>query len=284
VTSLAGPRERLLASRVLAEQRGRDVWATAALAAGRGLLLAAILLGWGVASGRLADEVFISSPAGVGRALVDLAVSGRLWPNLVQTVAEVLAGYTLGALGGVVVAVLVGVAATAQRVLRPFLIAFYSIPKIALAPLIIMWFGLGMAPKVILAAAFVFFVVFMNVVAGIYSVNPHLTNVVRVMGASRPTLLWKITLPSTVPYLITGLRIGIPEAMIGAVIGEFMAASRGLGYLVNAAAGQFNTAVTLAAIVALLLVVVVMDASLGVVERHLLRWRSAGHDLTGSPA
>ncbi|MDR7448948.1 MAG: ABC transporter permease subunit, partial [Armatimonadota bacterium] len=168
---------------------------------------------------------------------------------------------------------LVGVVPTAQRVLRPFLLAFYAIPKIALAPLIVMWFGLGLAPKVLLAAIFVFFVVFMNVVTGIFSVSPHLVATLRVMGASRTTLLWKVTLPSTIPYLTSGLRIGIPEAMIGAVIGEFMAATRGLGYLVNAAAAQFNTTVTLAAIAALVGVVVLMDGVLTLAEARLLRWR-----------
>jgi NitT/TauT family transport system permease protein len=153
------------------------------------------------------------------------------------------------------------------------LIAFYSIPKIALAPLFIMWFGLGSAPKIVLAAIFVFFVVFMNVAAGLYQVSPDLVNVVRVMGARRIDVVRKIALPSVVPYLMTGLRIAVPEALIGAVIGEFMSANAGLGYLVNNAAEQFNTAATLAAIVALLLIVAAMDVALGLLEHRLLGWR-----------
>jgi NitT/TauT family transport system permease protein len=161
----------------------------------------------------------------------------------------------------------------AHRVLRPFLIAFYSIPKIALAPLIVMWFGLATAPKIILAATFVFFVVFMNMVAGVYAVNPQQANALRVMGAGRRALLTKLVLPGTVPYLMTGLRLAVPEALIGAVVGEFISANRGLGYLVTSAAAQFNTTGTMAAILALLLIVAVMDLALTLAERRLLRWR-----------
>ena len=192
-----------------------------------------------------------------------------------QTVGEVLSGYAIGAAFGIVVAVVVAFEETVQRVLRPFLIAAYSVPKIALAPLFVMWFGLGVAPKIVLVVLFVFFVVFMNTAAGLYQVNPQLVDVVRVMGARRTDVVWKIALPSTVPYLITGLRIAIPEALVGAVIGEFIAANRGLGYLVNEAANELNVSVTMAAIVALLLIVVAMDIILGAVERRLLRWRPA---------
>jgi sulfonate transport system permease protein len=272
----AAIRDAALLRRVEDDIRGRDAAGRTAIALGRALLLGVFLGGWAFASGRWMDRQFVSDPAGVLRAFAVLLVSGRLWPNLLQTLTEVLAGYAVGAVLGILLAVLLALADTGQRVLRPFLIGFYSIPKIALAPLIIMWFGLGTAPKVILAAAFVFFVVFMNMSAGVYTVNADLVRLARVMGAGRRAILWKITLPSAVPYLLTGLRLAIPEALIGAVIGEFISANRGLGYLVNSAASQFNTAATLAAIVALLLIVVVLDAGVGLGERRLLRWRPGG--------
>jgi NitT/TauT family transport system permease protein len=167
----------------------------------------------------------------------------------------------------------VAAAESTHRVLRPFLVAFYAIPKIALAPLIVMWFGLATLPKVILAAAFVFFVVFMTTVAGVHEVNPRLVDLFRVMGAGRRALLLRLVLPGTVPYLLTGLRLAVPEALIGAVVGEFISANRGLGYLVTSAAAQFNTAGTMAAILALLGIVVAMDLGLGLAERRLARWR-----------
>jgi NitT/TauT family transport system permease protein len=265
--------ETALLERVAAEARVRGRAEQLAVAVGRAVLLAAFLGAWAGASGRLVDREFLSDPAAVLGALVELAGSGRLWPHLVQTVGEVLAGYAIGVAAGIGLTVLVAAVEAAHRVLRPFLVAFYSIPKIALAPLIIMWFGLGATPKVLLAAAFVFFVVFMNMVAGVYAVNPQLLAAMRVMGATRAVVLRKVVLPSAVPYLMTGLRLAVPEALIGAVVGEFIAANQGLGYLVTSAAAQFNTAATMAAIVALLLIVVVMDSTLSLAERRLLRWR-----------
>ncbi len=268
----------------LREQAGRQARRQARaggvlLGAARGGVVAALLAVWAFASGRWVDRQFVADPLSVLRALGSLVGSGRLWPDLAQTLVEVLSGYAIGATLGVAVALVVAFEATLQRVLRPFLIAFYSIPKIALAPLFVMWFGLGLTPKVILAATFVFFVVFMNMVTGLYQVSPHLVNAVRVMGATRRDIVWKVALPSSTPYLMTGLRIAIPEALIGAVIGEFMSATVGLGYLVNEAAQQFNTAVTLAAIVALLVVVVAMDAGISALEGRLLCWRSSHADL-----
>ena len=268
-------REQRLHDEVWRRARRREAARGAAIAAGRALVLALALGGWAVAAGRFGERTYIGDPAGVARAFWGLVASGRLWPNLVQTVGEVLSGYAIGAAFGIVVAVVVAFEETVQRVLRPFLIAAYSVPKIALAPLFVMWFGLGVAPKIVLVVLFVFFVVFMNTAAGLYQVNPQLVDVVRVMGARRTDVVWKIALPSTVPYLITGLRIAIPEALVGAVIGEFIAANRGLGYLVNEAANELNVSVTMAAIVALLLIVVAMDIILGAVERRLLRWRPA---------
>jgi NitT/TauT family transport system permease protein len=252
-----------------ARERARRV----GIAVGRALVLAVFLGAWAFASGRLVDAEFLSDPRGVMAAFGALVTSGRLFPHLGQTLLEVLGGYAIGVLLGVALTVLVAAVEATHRVLRPFLIAFYSIPKIALAPLIVMWFGLATAPKIILAAAFVFFVVFMNMVAGVYTVSPHQANALRVMGAGRFELLGKLVLPGTVPFLMTGLRLAVPEALIGAVVGEFISANRGLGYLVTSAAAQFNTAGTMAAILALLLIVAVMDFALSLAERRLLRWR-----------
>jgi NitT/TauT family transport system permease protein len=200
-------------------------------------------------------------------ALYDLIITGRLWPELWQTVFEVLAGYAFGVLAAVLMASLFAIFPMMEEALRPFLIAVYSIPKVALAPLIIMWFGLGDAPKIILAGGFVFFIVFMNVVGGIESVNRNHINIVRVMGGGRVTVLRKIVLPTAIPFLFLGLRLAIPEAMIGAVIGEFISASRGLGFLVYSASNELNTAVSMAALVVLVFVVAIGDILIGLVER-----------------
>ena len=239
-------------------------------------LLIVVLAAWQWGPGLLGIPIFIIPPlsAVFDEFLRMLAVSA-LMTHTGVTALEVIAGFLLGSLLGAFFGYVLGMSPTAEFALSPYILALQIAPKVAFAPLFVMWFGLGVAPKIVLVVLFVFFVVFMNTAAGLYQVNPQLVDVVRVMGARRTDVVWKIALPSTVPYLITGLRIAIPEALVGAVIGEFIAANRGLGYLVNEAANELNVSVTMAAIVALLLIVVAMDIILGAVERRLLRWRPA---------
>ena len=259
--------ERVLHDQAVHETRRQGLIAHAAVAVGRAVLIGAILGLWAYAAGRWVDSQAISDPAAVAHALYDLIATGRLWPDLGQTVFEVLAGYAFGVLAAVLVASLFAIFPTIEEALRPFLIAVYSIPKVALAPLMIMWFGLGNAPKIILAGGFVFFIVFMNVVSGIQSVNRNHINIVRVMGGTRVTVLRKIVFPTAIPFLFLGLRLAIPEAMIGAVIGEFIAASRGLGFLIYSASNELNIAVSMAALVVLVFVVAIGDVLIGLLER-----------------
>lgn len=266
--------EANLHKQALAAQRTDRIVDRSAIAVGRAILIAMILGLWAYASGRWLDAESVSDPISVVRALADLIATGRLWPQLWQTVVEVFAGYFAGAIAGAALAFGFAMMPGAERVMRPFLLALYSIPKIALAPLIVMWFGLGIAPKIILAGMFVFFIVFMNAVAGIQSVNRQHVNILRVMGAGRFAMIRKVVLPTMVPFLLLGLRISIPEAMTGAVIGEFISASRGLGYLVYSASNEMNTAVSFAALVVLVFVVAFADFGLGMLERFL-PWQPA---------
>ena len=260
-------RERSLHERVWRETQRQSLTEHAAVAVGRALLIGSVLILWGYASGRWIDHEAVSDPVSVLQALYHLIETGRLWPDLWQTVSEVVAGYVFGAVAAVLVASVFAVFPSLEQAMRPILVAIYSIPKVALAPLIIMWFGLGIAPKIILAGGFVFFIVFMNVVAGIESVNRNHINIVRVMGAGRFAILRKIVLPTAIPFLFLGLRLAIPEAMIGAVIGEFISASQGLGFLVYSASNELNTAVSMAALVVLVFVVAIGDVLLGLCER-----------------
>jgi NitT/TauT family transport system permease protein len=275
MTALAAPspHEIALTAATLRHARRHDFRRRSGIIVGRTLLVCLLLLLWDHASGRWLDRDVVSDPVSVVKALGRLFATGRVWPNLEQTLIELGAGYAFGAVAGLLLALIFALAPDARRVLRPYLTAFYSIPMVALAPLIIMWFGLGTQPKIILAATFVFFVVFTNAAAGIDSVSADHLNLARVMGASRGDLMRKILLPTTVPFVLIGLRLGIPEAMSGAIIGEFISSTRGLGYLVRSASEQFNMGVALAAIVILLVIVACADAALELVDRHLLRWR-----------
>ena len=235
-------------------------------------LLAVLLGGWAWASGRVVDRLFLSDPMSIAKAFWKLLVTGELWYHLRFTLAETLIGYACGVSLGLVAAVGVALLPASQPVVMPYVMLFYATPKIALAPLIIIWFGLGIFPKVVLAATFVFFAVFLNTLAGIAGVSPGLVAVARVMGAGPLILFRKVVLPSAMPFIVAALRITIPAALIGAVVGEFISSNRGVGYLIAAASSRYNTAAVFGGILSLLIVVLVMDAAVTAIERAWLRW------------
>jgi len=242
------------------------------IVAAQACLLTLILGGWAWASGRVLDRLFLSDPISVGRAFWTIVLKGTLWFHLRFTLTETLLGYLIGAGLGLAGALLVSMIPSGEVVLRPFVLSAYATPKIALAPLMIIWFGIGMLPKVVLAATFVFFVVFLSTLAGVAAVPPPLVAVIRVMGASPATVFRKVVLPSALPFIVTAFRVTIPAALIGAIIGEFISSNRGVGYLINAASSRYATAEVFAGILSLLLLVLGMNAGLALLERRWFRW------------
>jgi sulfonate transport system permease protein len=229
------------------------------------------LAGWALASGTVLRPLYLSSPAAVAGTLADWAVSGQLWYHAGFTLTSALLGYVLGAVGGVLLAWPLAMARIAYRIGEPYILIAYSVPAVALGPVFILWFGIGMTSKVLIAAYFVFFIVFINTAAGFHRVPAGLLDVTRVMGASRRDQLRIVMLPSAAPYILAALRITLPAAMIGAVTGEFISANRGLGYLTRAAAASFNTAGVLAGVLSLSVLVLLMNLLLRPVQRAL-RW------------
>lgn len=232
-----------------------------------------VLVGWELASGRLIRPFYVSSPSAIGEMLLDWAASGELWYHGRFTVAAALFGYVLGAAAGVLVAWPLGLAHVAYRIVEPYFLIAYSVPAVAMGPVFILWFGLGMTPKILIAAYFVFFIVFVNTVAGFQQVPRGLLDTTRVMGASRRDQLRTVMLPSALPYILAALRITLPAAMIGAVTGEFISSNRGLGYLTRAAASSYSTAGVLAGVLTLSAVVLVMNLMLRPL-RNALRWQT----------
>lgn len=242
------------------------------------VLLGGLLLGWSLASGRLVDRLFLSDPVAVARAFWAILVKGTLWFHLRFTLTETLLGYVIGAGLGLGSALAVSLTRAGEPILRPFVLLAWATPKIALAPLVIIWFGIGVFPKVVLAATFVFFVVFLSTLAGLATVSPDLVSVVRVMGASPLTVFRKVAVPSAMPFIVTALRITIPAALIGAIVGEFISSNRGIGYLINAASSRYNTAEVFAGILSLLVLVLLMNAAVSAFERAWLRWAPRERD------
>jgi NitT/TauT family transport system permease protein len=286
VTSVAGAPlfhvdEDALARRELDAVTRRRHRTSALVAWWRFFVLALLIAAWYLASGRLVSGLFVSDPWKVARAFGHELNNGLLLRNARVTLEEALLGYAIGAAAALACAALLSLSYALHRVVRPFLMAFYAIPKVALAPLMIMWFGLLEKPKVILAGVFVFFVVLMSTLAGLQSVGRNVVDVARVMGARRHQILLKIVFPTAIPTIVTALRIAIPGAMAGAIIGEFMSSNAGLGYLVQSASAQFATAQMFAGIAAILILVLLLDGLLALVERSLLAWRPGALQAVG---
>ena len=243
------------------------------LLAYRALFGLALVAAWQAASGRLIDPFWVSSPGKVGAFLWQLMRDGSIWGHLSVTLYETATGFVIGAVSGVAAGFLLGPQRTLAQVLDPYIVAFNGIPRIALAPLFIIWFGIGPNSKVVLVVTVVFFLTFFNTYSGVRGVEHEYVNVLRIMGATPRQILWKVTVPATVPWITTGLKISVPYAIVAAIVGEFIAASRGLGYLISYYTGLFSTTGALAGIIIVALVVVLSSEAINWIEAYLLRWR-----------
>lgn len=274
------PRGSLSASGPVKERRRRSWWQrngrTTLVWGLRGGALLAFLLLWQLAGGLVANPMFVSSPGAVAEQLGDWALDGTLGTHTWITIQEVVAGYIIGAAAGALLGFGLASVRLVYDVFEPFMMALYSIPKVALAPLFIVWFGIGIDMKIILAAVSVFFLVFLNTAAGVRDVDRGLVDAVRLMGGSNSDIALKVVLPASMSGLLTGLKVSIPYALIGAVIGELVASNRGLGYLINDAAAQFNTAGVFAAVVVLTALAMVLNALVGLLSSRTSRWKPLG--------
>jgi NitT/TauT family transport system permease protein len=268
VAAAAGP-VRVELERTWWQRNGTTtiVWAS------RAALLAVVLVLWEAAAGTWFDPTFTSRPSAIFTRLAEWIADGTLWMNTWITVQEIVYGFALGALAGALVGFALASVNIVYRVVDPFMMALYSIPKVALAPLFIVWFGIGMNMKVLLAAVTVFFLVFVNTAAGVREVDRGLIDAVRLMGGSRRDIAVKVVLPASMTGLLTGLKVAIPYALIGAVIGELVASNRGLGYLINDSAAQFDTAGVFATLVVLSVIAAVLNFLVGLISRRANRWR-----------
>lgn len=236
-------------------------------------ILAFIVVVWEVVAPLSDMEFFISTPSAIWRSLAARIADGSLFFHAWITSVEAIGGFLLGGSIGFVVGLFLGRFEYLAKILDPFLMAFYSLPKAALAPLFILWFGIGMDMKVILAASIVFFLVFLNTFTGVRQVSRELVAIMRLMGATERHILAKVVIPSAITWVFAGLRLSVPYALIGAIVGEIIAANRGLGYLLSHATGQFDAAGTFAALFAIMVLAVLLNISVNFIERKLLPWK-----------
>ncbi len=235
-----------------------------------GLVLLAF---WEWASGRLIREIYVSKPSAIAVRLYELFATGEILPHLVVTLQELVLGYLVGVLSGVVVGYWLGRSPRVAAVVEPYVMAFYGIPKIALAPLFIIWFGIGIGSKIALAGIMVFFLTFYNVYTGVRNVDREYANLALIMGAKERQLTRHVYLPAAAPFVLLGMRMAIPYSVIGVIVGEFASSTRGLGLFINQASSTYDPAGVFAGIVILLAFILVANIGAARLERRLLRWR-----------
>jgi len=188
------------------------------------------------------------------------------------TAQEIVWGFLLSGLIGAGVALVIARFTTFGRALYPLVVLFQNVPKVALAPLFILWFGFDLAPKVVLIVVIAFFPVAINMLAGLRTVDANLVALMRSVGASRNVILWRIQLPNSLPYLMAGLKVAITLAVIGAIVGEFAGAQAGLGYMIQFASTQMQTALVFAALVEVSVLGMLFYYAIEWIERRYIDW------------
>lgn len=246
-----------------------SVW----LGVGRIGVIVVFLAVWELASGRWLPENVISSPIAVITRCVELVASGEIWEHFVATGIEFVLGFVLGVAAGLVVGLLLGAWPIAGKLLEPLLSALNGIPKIALAPILIIWLGIDMQSKIGIAAMTVFFVMFYNVYIGMRGVPSELVNAMKIFGANRLTINRVVVLPHLTPTILAGLRAGIPFAIIGVIVGEFLVSTEGLGYYIKVANNSLDATGVLAGIAFLMVLIFAMGIPVTLWERYATKWQ-----------
>lgn len=216
----------------------------------------------------------LPTPLQVWRRFVRVAVDGTLWYHTSITLIEILGGLALGLVAAVVLGYLIAKSPLVERFLSPYIVASQSVPIVALAPLLIVWFGFGLLSKVLVCALTIFFPVLINTIIGLRSVEEDLIDLMRSLEADRWQIFRLLELPAALPVLLGGLKIGVTLSVIGAVVGEFAQSDRGLGFLVNLAnRGLFDTPLMFVALFVLMTIALGLYGLVSVLEMVLFRWK-----------
>jgi NitT/TauT family transport system permease protein len=236
------------------------------------VVVAVVIACWQLTSGHLLPTIAVSKPALVARALYHFLTSQAGWNDTRVTLQEMLIGYVLGVIAGLVLGIGLALNDLLARVVGPLVAAINGVPTITLAPLFILFLGLGIKSKIALAALGVFFVMFYTSFAAYRTVDRGLMDTVHLFGAKRRTIVRSVILPAMSPSLFSALRVGYFFAMGGAIIGEFLAAQNGLGYYINQQAQVLNTPNTYAGMMVLLILSLIGNWLFRGLYRHLFRW------------
>lgn len=240
----------------------------------QGALLAAVIFVWHWSTAtEVLPSFFFGKPLLVSRVLNDWLTTGTLWPHLGVTLLETLLAFALGTALGILVGLTLGLSPFAAALCDPYLKAINAMPRVVLAPIFALWFGLGIWSKVLLGITLVFFIVFFNVYQGVREVNPLLLDNVRMLGASRRQLLRVVYWPAALTWVFSSLHTSVGMAFVGAVVGEYLGSAQGVGYLILQAEGMLDINAVLAGIVVLTCCALLLDAAVSFTEKRLLAWQ-----------
>jgi NitT/TauT family transport system permease protein len=245
------------------------------------LLIGGVLAFWyamttpGLVSDAFAKNTafFFGKPYEVAKVVVDWFISGKIYPHLGITLIETLLAFAAGSLLGLLVGLWLALSPTASALAEPYITALNAMPRVILAPIFAVWFGLGITSKVALGVTLVFFIVFFNVYQGVKEVSPVVLANARMLGASQRQLLRHIYLPSATSWVFSSLHTSVGMAFVGAVVGEYLGSAKGVGYLILQAEGVFDINTVIAGIVVLTLFALLLDFAVTKIEARLLVWR-----------
>ena len=219
------------------------------------------------------DPVFFSRPSLLWQEFWTMLHSGMLARHLSVTAQEAGLGLLLGGTLGTLAGLGLGLSPRVSRALMPLMTGLNGLPKLALGPLFIIWFGMGLSSKVLISALMVFFIFAFNLYTGVQSVDPALVGAVRLLGGTQGQILGKVIWPACLPWLLTSLRTGLGLSLSGAIVGEYLGSTRGMGWLLSAAGDVFNAQRVLCCVLILVILIILLDGVVRLLEARLLRWR-----------
>ena len=241
------------------------------------ILLAAILVVWEVVcrAFKVSDFIF-PAPTAIYQSLQQYA--GPISGHALQTLWTTMAGFGLGVVVGVLLGFIVGSSRLTYTALYPLMVGFNSIPKAALVPVLVVWFGIGTVPAILTAFVICFFPITVNVATGLATIEPELEDVLRALGANRMDVLIKVGLPRSMPYFFASLKVAITLAFVGSVVSETIAANEGIGYLMMSAGSQMRMPLVFAGLIVISVMAIVMYEIFAVLERRVTGWATRGMD------
>ncbi|MFE4681369.1 MULTISPECIES: ABC transporter permease [unclassified Streptomyces] len=246
------------------------------------LLVICFAAWWVIAAAELVEPYLVPSP---GRTLdVILDKPDYLWQHTWVTTYETLLGFVIAVGVGILSAVIMVYSSTVEKTLYPILLFAQVVPKIAIAPLFVVWLGFGIAPKILIAVLIAFFPVVISMVTGLKAVDPEMLQLSATMGASPWQTFRKIRFPASLPHLFSGLKVAVTLAVTGAVVGEFVGANEGLGYVILQANGNLDTPMLFAGLLVMSLIGVVLFVLVEIAEKLLLPWHASRRDVTATTA